>query len=194
MRVEETRARSEAGHQRAGYETRVGLRAVVAEFDARSGIKVIGWKLCDVFDGAADVTAAVKGTLGALQYFNPLDVLETNGLTVKELHVIDIEADAADHPEGSDSAQHHVGGVVGAGRNVQIGYHVTQIIDSGDVGIEDCLITQGFDRLGNRLQVLGSFARGHDDLREPALLGLRLGLARRRRRRLARRSSLCMRG
>ncbi len=60
MRIEKARARvQDPGDQRTGDESGIGLCAVVAELDARSGVKLIGGQLGDVFDRPANVAAAV---------------------------------------------------------------------------------------------------------------------------------------
>jgi hypothetical protein len=83
MRVEKARARIEAGNQRTGNEGGIGLRAVVAELDARSRVKIIGRQLGDVFDRTTDVAAAIQRTLRSFEYLDPLDIVRANALTVE---------------------------------------------------------------------------------------------------------------
>jgi hypothetical protein len=59
--------------------------------------------LRDVLDGAADVGAAVQRTLWALQYFDALDIVRADDLSLEKLDIVHEEPDALHNSEGADA-------------------------------------------------------------------------------------------
>ena len=113
---------------------------------------------------------------GAFEHLDPVEVERAHRLTVEQLYVVAVEADAGAvrAAERAHPSQHHVGSLVGAGGDVHVGDDVADIVEPGDVRVGELGRADRGDGRRDLLDRLRLLARGDNHLVDLRSVGLRV--------------------